>query len=411
MHLFRPKSKDTALKAAASRTRCPRRQQPGLEALEGRRLLSLGPEFLANTTTRNAQFESDNASARNGISVIVWTDTFSNTDHDIRAQMLNADGTKRGSELVVEFTSADARNPAVAMDDTGNFVVVWQQTVNGQTDILAQRFSSMGAKLGGVIQVANSPSNEFDPDVAMDANGNFVVSNTFTFSATDQDLHARRFSSSGSLLQTIVVASSGIANETRSSVAMGPGGNFVVAYQTQVGTLDQNIRLNGYSAAGTLLANQQIAGSTARELNPSVALDDFNEAVVVYEKVDGSGFSDIKARRVSNTGSLRGGEITITSLGGVSEVAPTVAMKRGGVGGGPSSFVVAYSIFTNGFKVGVTEVSASDVPVAQGPLFGLDGANIAPALSIDGHGNYLLTYTGTTGNNDQNIHLRRGRLS
>src|SRR5262249_60808731 len=90
---------------------------------------------------------------------------------------------------------------------------------------------------------------------------------------------------------------------------MGPAGNFVVAYQTQVGTFDQNIRLNGYSAAGTLLANQQIAGSTARELNPSVALDDFNEAVVVYEKVDGSGFSDIKARRGAGFGGLGGGEV------------------------------------------------------------------------------------------------------
>src|SRR5262249_61236406 len=109
MHLFRPKSKDTALKAAASRTRCPRRQQPGLEALEGRQLMSLGSEFLANTTTRNNQFESDNASAANGISVAVWTDTFSNTDHDIRAQMFNANGTLRGPEIVVEGSSADAR--------------------------------------------------------------------------------------------------------------------------------------------------------------------------------------------------------------------------------------------------------------------------------------------------------------
>src|SRR4051812_8059359 len=55
---------------------CPartRKRRPSLEALEGRQLMSLGVESLVNTTTRNAQFESDNASSANGTSVVVWT--------------------------------------------------------------------------------------------------------------------------------------------------------------------------------------------------------------------------------------------------------------------------------------------------------------------------------------------------
>ena len=71
--------------------------------------MSLGAEFIApvNTTTRNAQFDSDNASSANGSSVVVWTDTFSPTDHDIRAQRFNASGGKVGPEIVVSVSGLD----------------------------------------------------------------------------------------------------------------------------------------------------------------------------------------------------------------------------------------------------------------------------------------------------------------
>src|SRR3954451_11911089 len=126
-----------------------RKRRPSLETLEGRQLMSLGVESLVNTTTRNAQFESDNASSSNGMSVAVWTDTFSSTDHDIRAQLYNASGARQGSEIVVSFSGADEGSPAVAMDNRGNFVVTWTQAQpGGDTNVLAQRFNSAGARVG-----------------------------------------------------------------------------------------------------------------------------------------------------------------------------------------------------------------------------------------------------------------------
>src|SRR5262245_41534584 len=402
--LFSRRSHHGTPKAAGSRPGRPRRQQPGLEALEGRQLMSLGSEFLANTTTRNSQFESDNASAANGISVAVWTDAFSNTDHDIRAQMFNAQGFSLGSEIIVENSGADAVLPSVAMDATGNWVATWQQTVNGQKDIMARRFSSTGAPLGSAFAVANSTKNESDPDVARDASGNFVVSYTLQFSSTDLDIHARRFNSSGAFLQDISVATSGSEDATRSSVAMSSNGKFDVAYQSQLhGVAEEDILLNRYNAAGGLLGSNQVAFTTAREMAPSVSMDDFGNAVVAYQKFVGSDF-DIKARRVSSTG-VMSSEINIRNTL-ANETAPTVAMKRSG-----GSFVVAYNSTTSGVgrTVQVTEVNASNTIVAQ---HNLAGNNNGAALSIDAGGDYLLTYTGITGsNNDRNIHLRFGHLS
>ena len=46
--------------------------------------MSLAAEFGVNTTTRNAQYDSDNASSADGHSVIVWTDRVSATNRDVR---------------------------------------------------------------------------------------------------------------------------------------------------------------------------------------------------------------------------------------------------------------------------------------------------------------------------------------
>src|SRR5262249_43099118 len=130
------------------------RRRPSLESLEGRQLLSLGSEFTVNTTTRNFQYHSDVATSSNGMSVVVWVDTFSSTDHDIRAQLYNRFQQKQGPEIIVAGSSRDDDQPSVAMDQQGNFVVAWRQAQpGGDTNVVAQRFNSSGVPVGGNVQV------------------------------------------------------------------------------------------------------------------------------------------------------------------------------------------------------------------------------------------------------------------
>src|SRR4051794_15802861 len=86
------------------RGRHPRRQRPGLEALEGRQLLSLSPTVIpVNANTAGSQSESDTASSASGVSVVVWTTDGVNgpSVHDIHAQMFFSNGSKKGQEIVV----------------------------------------------------------------------------------------------------------------------------------------------------------------------------------------------------------------------------------------------------------------------------------------------------------------------
>jgi hypothetical protein len=378
-----------------------RKRRPSLEALEGRQLLSLGPEMIlpVNTTTRNNQFDADNASSSNGSSVVVWTDQFSVTDHDIRAQLFNSAGAKVGPEIAVSLSTLDENSPAVAMDSHGNFVVSWTQIQpGGDTNVVAQRFGSGGGRQGTVIQVGAGTFREHDSDVAMSAGGSFTVAYVRDTNNNNPDVFAKQYDAFGNLLDVVNVATTGRA-ETSPSIAMTPDGRFDVAWEDAFSNNDHDVRMNTYAANGVLTNTFAIAVAATYEFSPSVAVDNNGNSVVAWS-ILGNGGGDVKARRVSSSG-IAGPVLTIASTSD-SELAPSVAMKRGG-----GSFVVAYDSDSQGrLQVMVAEVSASNVVTtldAGQPRF-------TPAVSIDGFDNYIVTSTARDGF-DLNIHERRGHLA
>ena len=230
--MFANHSRSSGRQGALSGQARDRKRRPSLETLEGRQLMSLGAEFISpiNTTTRNFQYESDNATSADGSSVVVWTDQFSSTDLDIRAQRYNSFGGKLGPEIIVAYTGLSEYAPSVAIDDQGQFVVSYTQAVGGDTNILAQRFDSNGNALGAPIQVGAGTFAESDSDVAMDRYGNFVVSYTRNTNNNNPDIFAKQYNSNGQLLNVVNVATSSVA-EYHSSVAMTPDGRFDVAWE------------------------------------------------------------------------------------------------------------------------------------------------------------------------------------
>lgn len=377
------------------------KNRPRLESLEGRQLMSLASEFATpvNTTTRNAQFSSANASSSNGSSVVVWTDTFSSTDHDIRAQRFNSAGQKVGSEIVVSFSGLDEGSPAVAMDASGNFVVTWMQTVGSDTNVVAQRFNSAGTAVGGIVQVGAGTFREHNPSIAMDARGDFVVAytrDTNYVGNTTPDVFAKLYNSSNQLLNVISVAATSSADD-RASVAMTPDGRFNVAWEHTYSTNDHDIYMNRYSASGGLLGTSFIDTSTSFESRPSVSMDDAGNSVVAWQRQT-FGNNDILARRVSSTG-VMGASMSIAATS-FSEESPKVALKRSG-----GAFVVVYNGFDQTSEhVRVAEVSSSN------NITRLDaGIRSDASVSINSAGQYVVTYTSNDGG-DLNIRRRLGHL-
>ena len=116
--------------------------------------------------------------------VLVWAASEDNFNRiDSFAQLFFANGTPRGSSFRINQATADGWfnwQPGVAIEPAGNFVVVWQQAPNGvaPTTVRGRRFAANGSAVGkefAVIPSGSGPGDPFNAVVAMDGGGNFVV--------------------------------------------------------------------------------------------------------------------------------------------------------------------------------------------------------------------------------------------
>jgi len=118
------------------------------------------------------------ADVRGGF-VVIWTDTEAeNEGLGIRGCLLAPKDGSCGPHFAVNTTAAgDQIRPAVAADDPGRFVVVWQGALEaGGTGVFGQRFGAGGVKLGPELPLSRSGSSDQRwPKVAMGKGGDFVA--------------------------------------------------------------------------------------------------------------------------------------------------------------------------------------------------------------------------------------------
>jgi hypothetical protein len=75
-------------------------------------------------------------------------------------------------------TTLDQEHPDVAVDGSGNFIVVWRSSLQDQSAFgtYAQRYESSGVPLGAEFRVNTyTTNNQWNPSVAAVASGDFVV--------------------------------------------------------------------------------------------------------------------------------------------------------------------------------------------------------------------------------------------
>jgi len=115
--------------------------------------------------------------ANNGNFAVTWHDARNNNSPDIYAQRYSSDGTALGVNFIVnDDEGALQSSPVLAMDGSGNFVVAWADD-RDDDDIYAQRYSSDGTALGNNFKVNSDVSqhNQNRVNIAMNNNGNFVI--------------------------------------------------------------------------------------------------------------------------------------------------------------------------------------------------------------------------------------------
>lgn len=169
---------------------------------------ALGPQFQVNAYTTGHQARPELAMRPGGESIVTWWSQGSaqgdNASRSIQARMLSSDASPLGSDLQVNaYGTGDQADPDVAVDASGTFVVVWRsdQSLGSDhdgTSIHTRLFSPLGEPLSDDAQVNTyTTSDQRDPAVSMDADGNFLVTwQSFGSSGPDTSswsIQARRF--------------------------------------------------------------------------------------------------------------------------------------------------------------------------------------------------------------------------
>jgi len=247
----------------------------------------------------------------NGFDVLYGSNPSSLTWYDQRYSDTATSDTALGSPIKVVTPNSSENNASIAMDAQSNSVVVWGDVKEAHSGsmtytINAQRYTSAGKALGGVIQLnQNTTQVQEWSSVGMDAAGDFVVAwgdmvpDAPGSTSSAWALMARPVSAGGTLGSIVeaiapVVHLDGTTGEWvvdfqaqpysgMVSVAVQAGGAFVLACDTSGAPA-----LDTFDAAGNPLQQFQLNGAD----NPSVAVDSQGDLVVVSDGAGTAGSGD-----------------------------------------------------------------------------------------------------------------------
>ena len=359
-------------------------------------LVTSGSETLANSTATNDQQHPKVAMDASGNFVIVWESWGTDGDgYGIYFQRYNSAGTAQGSETKANFTTSnDQRMPDVAMDEDGDFVIVWQS--DGQDGdnwgIYFQRYNSSGVAQGSQTRANTTlTGRQAMPKVAMAHDGSFGIT-----WEDEGDITLRLYNSSGFASTSEITANSTTANtQNYPSIAMDASGNLVVVWQSYnldgdgFGIYSQRFNSSGTEQGGETIVNTTTAG---HQESPDVAMDEDGDFVVIWTDESKDGSNDgIYAQRFNAAGTAQGAETSVNSTTSGSQDNVSVDMNLDGF------FVVSWNSYgQDGAYEGVYHQSFSPDGTTQGSETIVNSTTGLfqqfPSVSIWDDGNALIVW-------------------
>ncbi|MCU0430183.1 MAG: T9SS type A sorting domain-containing protein [Cytophagaceae bacterium] len=317
-----------------------------LNTIQGQ-VIPVGSEFLVNTYTTNSQQVPAVAMDSDGDFVITWQ----SLDQDgsglgIFAQRYNAQGAKLSDEFRVNTYTVDGqRNPSIAMDSDGDFVITWESNLQDGSSmgVYAQRYNAIGEPQGEEFRVNTYTSRSQSlPSIAMDSDGDFVIAwQNAGLNGDADEIYAQRYNAAG--------------------VAQGEG-----------------FRVNAYTVSSLFL--------------PSIAMDGDGDFVVSWTSSDQDGsYYGIFARHFNALGMPQGGEFKVNTYTENNQLAPFIAMDNDG------DFLVSWvSYYQDGSLTGVYAQRYASTDALVGAEFRVNTVTLrdqtSPSIAMDDDGDFVITW-------------------
>ena len=236
-------------------------------------------------------------------------------------------------------TSSNQANPVIAADVSGNFVVVWNSYFSGRSnEIFGRRFGPDASPIGGEFQINTTTSgNQKEPSVATDAVGNFVV---FWYGpgVSEEDIFGRRFDSNGQPLSDQFGVNSRTESRQRlPKAAMNAAGACAVVWESdKLGAKPYawTVSCQLYDGSGPAVGQEFQANLLPDCRYPDVAMDDNGNFAIVW--LHDNNPNSIMARLYNADGTARTDSFEVSTIGFNSVTRPSIAMDWSG------GFVVAW---------------------------------------------------------------------
>jgi hypothetical protein len=288
--------------------------------------------------TAGEQYDAAVTSDGDGRLVVVWqSDGEDGSGGGIYGRRMLADGTPVGEPFQVTTTTAgEQQNPDVAVAANGDFVVVWQGAGTGGTgEIYARRFTWDGGPIAEEFRVNTEAfGTQQDPAVSVARDtGDFVVA--WSSNVTNRRVRYRRYAANGTARDAQEQIAASGRHHSAVDVAVGAGGDFVLVWDSDtrveggddvdgLAVFAQRFQADGTAATGVLQVNMATAGDQQR---PRAAVDGQGAFAVVWEseREDGEGWG-VFLRNFAADGSATDSPQQVNQTTAADQSSPAIAI-------------------------------------------------------------------------------------
>ena len=309
----------------------------------------VGINFMINSDVGTAEQYSPSVSMDNaGNFIIAWHD-FRNSNWDVYSQKYDNAGAVVGINFIVnhDIGTTDQYRPIVSMNSSGNFIITWVDSRNGNTDIYSQQYDSTGMAVGINFMINDDlgTTDQYSPSVSMNNTGNFIIV-WMDERNGNYDIYGQQYDSAGTIIGTnfIVNDNVGTTNQYLPSVSMDNEGDFVIIWEDE---RNGNCDIFGqqYDSTGTIIGTNFIVNDdadTKDQCLPSLSIDNVGNYVIVWYDYRNSNW-DIYSQRYDNTGTTTGTNFIVNdNVGTTDQYSPSVSINNAG------NFIIAWMDERNG---------------------------------------------------------------
>jgi Secretion system C-terminal sorting domain len=255
---------------------------------------------------------------------VVWEDDRKSEDLDIFGVVIDQSGrVLNPAGLAITTATDNQENPSVAFDGL-RYLVVWEDSRNGNHDIYGARIGRFGTLLDtNGFAISNAEADQFSPSVAFDGTNFLVVWEDYR--EGEADIYGARVTTNG-----VVIDSSGIAISNSTGGQYSPqlafaDTNFLVVWQDSRNGYHYDIYGARVNQAGQIIdtTNLPISVDTSYQENPSIAFDGTNY-LVAWQDFRSSRFK-IFGARVNQSGEVIDSSGFVISTGAQGPTEPFLA--------------------------------------------------------------------------------------